>query len=190
MNPAAFLSLWPGILAQVWHCTHMAVLLPTQHCFSVPPQVFQCFWFQSQFRCLKLSVSTFSTSVLGFEFSSGYSTNSVWLVGIELKPFRTATTLCVPDPVFNDEHHHSLLVPADVPVQRLLVSAFMAPGAVGGGIQFEVWCRYSLLYYYMSEYRGTSDVEQSLAVGWLLHSKWKMSELISIWWWEHVFNVA
>ncbi|XP_072183115.1 C2 domain-containing protein 3 [Excalfactoria chinensis] len=62
--------------------------------------------------------------------------------GIKLKPFRTATTLCVPDPVFNDEHHHSLLVPADVPVQRLLVSSFMAPGAVGGGIQFEVWCRY------------------------------------------------
>ncbi|XP_065601799.1 C2 domain-containing protein 3 [Cyrtonyx montezumae] len=62
--------------------------------------------------------------------------------GIKLKPFRTAATLCVPDPVFNDEHHHSLLVPADVPVQRLLVSAFMAPGAVGGGIQFEVWCRY------------------------------------------------
>ncbi|XP_053791648.1 C2 domain-containing protein 3 isoform X1 [Vidua chalybeata] len=62
--------------------------------------------------------------------------------GITLKPFRTATTLCVPDPVFNDEHHHSLLAPADVPVQRLLVSAFMAPGAAGGGIQFEVWCRY------------------------------------------------
>ncbi|KAM6341940.1 C2 domain-containing protein 3 isoform 1-T1 [Podargus strigoides] len=62
--------------------------------------------------------------------------------GIKLKPFRTATTLCVPDPIFNDEHHHSLLVPADVPVQRLLVSAFMAPGAAGGGIHFEVWCRY------------------------------------------------
>uniref|UniRef100_A0A8B9GA96 C2 domain containing 3 centriole elongation regulator n=1 Tax=Amazona collaria TaxID=241587 RepID=A0A8B9GA96_9PSIT len=62
--------------------------------------------------------------------------------GIKLKPFRTATTLCVPDPVFNDEHHHSLLVPADVPVQRLLVNAFMAPGVAGGGIQFEVWCRY------------------------------------------------
>ncbi|NWY94916.1 C2CD3 protein, partial [Loxia curvirostra] len=62
--------------------------------------------------------------------------------GITLKPFRTATTLCVPDPIFNDEHRHSLLVPADVPVQRLLVSAFMAPGAAGGGIQFEVWCRY------------------------------------------------
>ncbi|NXU17946.1 C2CD3 protein, partial [Pardalotus punctatus] len=62
--------------------------------------------------------------------------------GITLKPFRTATTLCVPDPIFTDEHHHSLLVPADVPVQRLLVSAFMAPGEAGGGIQFEVWCRY------------------------------------------------
>ncbi|NXB73353.1 C2CD3 protein, partial [Donacobius atricapilla] len=62
--------------------------------------------------------------------------------GITLKPFRTAATLCVPDPIFNDEHHHSLVVPADVPVQRLLVSAFMAPGAAGGGIQFEVWCRY------------------------------------------------
>ncbi|NXW77049.1 C2CD3 protein, partial [Hirundo rustica] len=63
--------------------------------------------------------------------------------GITLKPFRTATTLCVPDPIFNDEHHHSLLVPANVPVQRLLVSAFMAPGAAaGGGIPFEVWCRY------------------------------------------------
>ncbi|NXY19323.1 C2CD3 protein, partial [Atrichornis clamosus] len=62
--------------------------------------------------------------------------------GVTLKPFRTATTLCVPDPIFNDKRHHSLLVPADVPVQRLLVSAFMAPGAAGGGIQFEVWCRY------------------------------------------------
>ncbi|KFP84851.1 C2 domain-containing protein 3, partial [Apaloderma vittatum] len=57
---------------------------------------------------------------------------------VKLKPFRTATTLCVPDPVFNDEHHHSL----DVPVRRLLVGAFTAPGAAGGGIQFEVWCRY------------------------------------------------
>uniref|UniRef100_A0A8C0F4J9 C2 domain containing 3 centriole elongation regulator n=1 Tax=Bubo bubo TaxID=30461 RepID=A0A8C0F4J9_BUBBB len=62
--------------------------------------------------------------------------------GIKLKSFRTATTLCVPDPIFNDEHHHSLLVPADVPVQRLLVSTFMASGVAGGGIQFEVWCRY------------------------------------------------
>ncbi|NXY46209.1 C2CD3 protein, partial [Ceuthmochares aereus] len=62
--------------------------------------------------------------------------------GIILKLFRTATTLCIPDPVFNDEHYHSLLVPAEVPVQRLLVSAFMTPGGTGGGIQFEVWCRY------------------------------------------------
>ncbi|XP_051464602.1 C2 domain-containing protein 3 isoform X2 [Apus apus] len=62
--------------------------------------------------------------------------------GIDLRPFRTATALCVPDPLFSDEHRHSFLVPAAVPVQRLLVGAFMAPGAAGGGIQFEVWCRY------------------------------------------------
>ncbi|XP_061485091.1 C2 domain-containing protein 3 [Rhineura floridana] len=64
--------------------------------------------------------------------------------GLGLKPFRSATTLCVPDPAFNDERHHSLMVPADVPVQRLLLSAFSAQGfgGGGGGIQFEIWCRY------------------------------------------------
>ncbi|XP_010219395.1 PREDICTED: C2 domain-containing protein 3, partial [Tinamus guttatus] len=62
--------------------------------------------------------------------------------GIKLKAFRTATTLCIPDPIFHDEHHHSLSVPAHVPVQRILVGAFTAPGMSAGGIQFEVWCRY------------------------------------------------
>uniref|UniRef100_A0A8D2DGX9 C2 domain-containing protein 3 n=1 Tax=Sciurus vulgaris TaxID=55149 RepID=A0A8D2DGX9_SCIVU len=63
--------------------------------------------------------------------------------GIALKSFRTATTLCVPDPIFNSEHHHSLLLPAEVPVQRLLLSVFSAQGLVpGGGVQFEIWCRY------------------------------------------------
>ncbi|KAM6447769.1 C2 domain-containing protein 3 [Liasis olivaceus] len=63
---------------------------------------------------------------------------------LELKTFRTSTTLCVPDPAFNDEHHHSLLVPADVPVQRLLLGAFCAQSLAGegGGIHFEIWCRY------------------------------------------------
>ncbi|XP_037378851.1 C2 domain-containing protein 3 isoform X2 [Talpa occidentalis] len=63
--------------------------------------------------------------------------------GITLKPFRSTTTLCVPDPIFNSEHHHSLLLPAEIPVQRLLLSAFSAQGLVpGGGVQFEIWCRY------------------------------------------------
>ncbi|XP_077197308.1 C2 domain-containing protein 3 isoform X2 [Paroedura picta] len=67
----------------------------------------------------------------------------VYESGLRLKPFRSATALCIPDPVFNDERHHSLLVPADVPVQRLLLSAFSTQGlAGGGGIQFEIWCRY------------------------------------------------
>ncbi|XP_021098975.1 C2 domain-containing protein 3 isoform X3 [Heterocephalus glaber] len=63
--------------------------------------------------------------------------------GITVKPCRTATTLCIPDPIFNSEHHHTLLLPTEVPVQRLLLSAFSAQGLVpGGGIQFEIWCRY------------------------------------------------
>ncbi|XP_070800210.1 C2 domain-containing protein 3 [Pituophis catenifer annectens] len=63
---------------------------------------------------------------------------------LELKAFRTSTTLCVPDPTFRGEHHHSLLVPADVPVQRLLLNAFSARSLAGegGGIHFEIWCRY------------------------------------------------
>ncbi|MBN3277302.1 C2CD3 protein, partial [Polyodon spathula] len=63
--------------------------------------------------------------------------------GVSLRPFRTTTTLCVPDPVFNDSQSHTLVLPADVPVQRLLLSACSSQGlAGGGGIQFEVWCRY------------------------------------------------
>nr|XP_023394722.1 C2 domain-containing protein 3 isoform X3 [Loxodonta africana] len=63
--------------------------------------------------------------------------------GITLKPFRSASTLCVPDAIFNSEHHHSFLLPTEVPVQRLLLSALSAQGLVpGGGVQFEIWCRY------------------------------------------------
>ncbi|XP_042312473.1 C2 domain-containing protein 3 isoform X2 [Sceloporus undulatus] len=67
---------------------------------------------------------------------------------LALKAFRSATTLCLPDPTFSDERHHSLLVPADIPVQRLLLDAFSARGLPAGGgegaggIHFEVWCRY------------------------------------------------
>lgn len=75
-----------------------------------------------------------STMLKGLEFLEN---------GITLKPFRSATTLCVPDPIFNSQHHHSLLLPTEVPVQRLLLSAFSAQALVpGGGVHFEIWCRY------------------------------------------------
>ncbi|XP_012990334.3 C2 domain-containing protein 3 isoform X2 [Esox lucius] len=62
---------------------------------------------------------------------------------VNLRQFRTTTSLCVPDPVFNHSESHMLLAPAGVPVQRLLLSSFSSQGlANGGGIQFEVWCRY------------------------------------------------
>ncbi|XP_078401326.1 C2 domain-containing protein 3 [Cetorhinus maximus] len=62
---------------------------------------------------------------------------------IILKPFRTATTLCVPDPLFNDCQSHTLLIPPDFPVQRILLNACSKQKLTGsGGIQFEIWCRY------------------------------------------------
>ncbi|XP_040282452.1 C2 domain-containing protein 3 isoform X2 [Bufo bufo] len=62
---------------------------------------------------------------------------------LSLKPVRTATTLCVPDPVFNDRQNHSLVAPSDTPVQRLLLNAFSMQGlSAGGGMTFEIWCRY------------------------------------------------
>uniref|UniRef100_A0A3P8NKJ6 C2 domain-containing protein n=1 Tax=Astatotilapia calliptera TaxID=8154 RepID=A0A3P8NKJ6_ASTCA len=62
---------------------------------------------------------------------------------VNLKPFRTTTTLCVPDPVFGHTETHVLLAPEGVPVQRLLLGSLSSQGlSSGGGIQFEVWCRY------------------------------------------------
>ncbi|XP_049431636.1 C2 domain-containing protein 3 isoform X2 [Epinephelus fuscoguttatus] len=62
---------------------------------------------------------------------------------VNLKLFRTTTTLCVPDPVFGHTETHVLLAPEGVPVQRLLLSSLSSQGlSNGGGVQFEVWCRY------------------------------------------------
>ncbi|KAK2912866.1 C2 domain-containing protein 3 isoform X2 [Channa argus] len=63
--------------------------------------------------------------------------------GVNLKPFRSTTTLCVPDPVLGHTETHVLLAPEGVPVQKLLLSSLSGHGlSSGGGIQFEVWCRY------------------------------------------------
>lgn len=69
------------------------------------------------------------------------------LAGVNLKPFRTITTLCVPDPVFSHSETHVLLAPEGLPVQRLLLSSLSGQGLTGGGgVQFEVWCRFVLTY--------------------------------------------
>ncbi|XP_049582446.1 C2 domain-containing protein 3 isoform X2 [Syngnathus scovelli] len=61
----------------------------------------------------------------------------------DLRPFRTATTLCVPDPVLGHTETHALLAPEGVPVQKLLLSSLSSQGlSGGGGVHFEVWCRY------------------------------------------------
>ncbi|XP_073673794.1 C2 domain-containing protein 3 [Garra rufa] len=62
---------------------------------------------------------------------------------VELKAYRTETTLCVPDPVFGHNETHVLLAPPDIPVQRILLGSLASQGMRnGGGVQFEVWCRY------------------------------------------------
>ncbi|XP_016432125.1 C2 domain-containing protein 3-like [Sinocyclocheilus rhinocerous] len=62
---------------------------------------------------------------------------------VDLKAYRTETTLCVPDPVFGHNETHVLLAPPDVPVQRILLSSLASQGLRnGGGVHFEVWCRY------------------------------------------------
>ncbi|XP_069568432.1 C2 domain-containing protein 3 isoform X4 [Brachyistius frenatus] len=62
---------------------------------------------------------------------------------LNLKPFRTTATLCIPDPAFGHTETHVLLAPEGVPVQRLLLSSLSSRGlSSGGGVQFEVWCRY------------------------------------------------
>ncbi|XP_062872691.1 C2 domain-containing protein 3 isoform X1 [Trichomycterus rosablanca] len=62
---------------------------------------------------------------------------------VNVKSYRTATTLCIPDPVFGHREMHVLLAPPSVPVQTLLLSSLASQGlSSGGGIQFEVWCRY------------------------------------------------
>lgn len=64
------------------------------------------------------------------------------LKGVNLKTFRTTTTLCVSEPLFGHTETHVLLVPEDVPVQRLLLSSLSTQGlSNGGGVHFEVWCR-------------------------------------------------
>ncbi|XP_041661864.1 C2 domain-containing protein 3 isoform X3 [Cheilinus undulatus] len=62
---------------------------------------------------------------------------------LNLRGFRTTTTLCIPDPVFSHTETHVLLAPDGVPAQRLLLSSLSSQGlSSGGGVQFEVWCRY------------------------------------------------
>ena len=39
-----------------------------------------------------------------------------------LKAFRTATTLCIADPTFNDVTRHRVLLPVGTPVQRELLT--------------------------------------------------------------------
>ncbi|XP_069129079.1 C2 domain-containing protein 3-like isoform X6 [Argopecten irradians] len=59
-----------------------------------------------------------------------------------MKSFRTSTTLCIPDPTFNDITRHRIVLTQSTPVQRELLTACAGAGGGSGGLPFEVWCRY------------------------------------------------
>ncbi|XP_063970605.1 C2 domain-containing protein 3-like [Lytechinus pictus] len=61
---------------------------------------------------------------------------------LTLRPHHTPTTLCVPDPVFNDVCRHRIVLVQGTPVQRELLTACAGVGGHAGGIPFEVWCRF------------------------------------------------
>uniref|UniRef100_A0A3B3ZKB9 C2 domain-containing protein n=1 Tax=Periophthalmus magnuspinnatus TaxID=409849 RepID=A0A3B3ZKB9_9GOBI len=79
-----------------------------------------------------------------FPCQEGDLTANIDLIeSINLKPFRTTTTLCVPDPLFGHTERHVLLAPEGVPIQKVLLSSLSCQGlSGGGGVQFEVWCYY------------------------------------------------
>ena len=56
---------------------------------------------------------------------------------MELHPYRTSTALCTPDPSFSHETRHTLILPADIPVQKALMSCYRA-----GGMSIELWKRF------------------------------------------------
>uniref|UniRef100_A0A8C4Q941 C2 domain containing 3 centriole elongation regulator n=1 Tax=Eptatretus burgeri TaxID=7764 RepID=A0A8C4Q941_EPTBU len=69
-------------------------------------------------------------------------------LGAILRPFRTSTTLCVPNPVFGAQRTHHLEVPMGLPIQRLLLAVCSGHGQANAtqapfmGLPFEVWCKY------------------------------------------------
>lgn len=59
---------------------------------------------------------------------------------VVLHPYRTGTTLCVPNPAFSHESRHALVVEGGEPVQKYFMAA--CGGGLGGVIPFELWRRY------------------------------------------------
>jgi len=55
--------------------------------------------------------------------------NCATVGSLSLKGYRTATTLCVPDLVFNDISRHKILLPEGTPVQREILTGLSAYAA-------------------------------------------------------------
>ena len=55
--------------------------------------------------------------------------NCATVGSLSLKSYRTATTLCVPDLVFNNISRHKILLPEGTPVQREILTGLSATAA-------------------------------------------------------------
>ena len=56
--------------------------------------------------------------------------------------FRSKTTLCVPNPVFNHSTHHHFTLSKSVPIQHCLLDTFKTQSKDSDVVQFELWKRY------------------------------------------------
>ncbi|XP_055958923.1 C2 domain-containing protein 3 [Patella vulgata] len=77
-----------------------------------------------------------------YHFPTQLETDGVKYPTPTLRSYRTGTTLCIPDPVFNDGNRHRISLQQGTPVQRELLTACANSGGGSGGLPFEVWCRY------------------------------------------------
>lgn len=99
---------------------------------------------EAEHNLIETSMFIYNTiNIIIFPQHCLFTKTHVFLSGINLKPFRTTTTLCIPDSVFGHTETHVLQAPEGMPVQKLLLSSLSGQGlGSGGGVQFEVWCRF------------------------------------------------
>lgn len=61
---------------------------------------------------------------------------------LTLKAYRTSTTLCIPDPTFNESIKHRIRLNKNASIQREFLNTFSGVSGGVGSVPFEIWLRY------------------------------------------------